>query len=126
MREQLLTIRPEVLTKNELENELEQFQNQTLRPILKFQNDLLLRVMQHYITKRKGAFHDLTKTNRAPYLEHAVRQDLRFKSLLLGIVIGHFTATEFAIYVENEAELSRRCTDLLVQRFVTQVDLLLC
>jgi hypothetical protein len=123
MRDNLLTIRPEITTESALENGVEYFQNQTLRPILKFQNDLLLQLMRHYIEKRKGAFHQLTKPNRAPYLEHAVRQDLRFKSLLLGVIIGHFTEAEYTTYVETEAELSRRCTDLLVQRFVSQVEL---
>ena len=36
----------------------EKFQNQTLRPILKFQNDLFLEVFRNYATKQKGAFYN--------------------------------------------------------------------
>ena len=34
----------------------EKFQNQTLRPILKFQNDLFIEVFRNYATKQKGVF----------------------------------------------------------------------
>ena len=123
MRNIITSIRPDLLTDKEKTSTLETFQNETLRPILKFQNDLLLDLLHHYIAKRKGAYHQLSLKERPKYLEHAIRQDLRFKSLLQGIVIGHFTNEEFAAYIENEAELGRRMTDLLVQRIVSQVEL---
>jgi hypothetical protein len=123
-REILISIRPDIQTVTENVIALEQFQNQTLRPILKFQHELLISVFRHYIEKRKGAFHQLAPKDKPAYLEHAIRQDLRFKSQLLGIVIGHFTQVEFQQYCENEAELSRRLTDLLVQRIVSQSSIL--
>jgi hypothetical protein len=123
MREIITSIRPELATDKNKTSSLETFQNETLRPILKFQNELLVLTIQHYIGKRKGAYHLLSLKERAPYLEHAIRQDFRFKSLLQGIVIGHFTNEEFLVYMENEAELGRRMTDLLVQRIVSQLDI---
>ena len=39
----------------------------------------------------------------------------------MGVVMGHFTAAEFAIFSNNEAELTRRLTTLLVQRLQTAV-----
>jgi hypothetical protein len=38
----------------------EKFQNQTLRPILKFQNDLYIEVFRNYAIKQKNAFFSLT------------------------------------------------------------------
>jgi hypothetical protein len=122
MRAIITSIRPELPTDKAKTSLLETFQNETLRPILKFQNELLLSVIQYYIEKRKGTYRQLPHKDRAPYLEHAIRQDLRFKSLLQGIVIGHFTNEEFLTYTQNEAELGRRMTDLLVQRVISQVD----
>jgi hypothetical protein len=117
MRDSTLTdIRLIVITDAANENEAERFQNATLRPILKFQNDILKALLLHYFEKRKGEFYKIAAENRSAYIAHAVRKDLRFKSQLLGTIIGLFTAAEFDFFIQNEAELSRRATDLLVQR----------
>ncbi len=123
MREIIKSIRPELATDKDKTSTFETFQNETLRPILKFQNELLVEIIKYYIEKRKGAYHQLSLKERTPYLEHAIRQDFRFKSLLQGVIIGHFTNEEFLIYIENEAELGRKMTDLLVQRVVSQIEI---
>jgi hypothetical protein len=118
MRTTLLQLRPTISSAStENANTLERFQNETLRPILKFQHDLLMQVMKQNFIKRKNEFYKTPEKARATYLEDTVRKDLRFKSLLHGIVIGHFTDVEYTTFTENEAELGRRITDLLVQRF---------
>ena len=59
----LLELRPVVGAARILPNmsEEERFQNQTLRPILKLQNDLLLASFQKYIVRGKNRFHELKK-----------------------------------------------------------------
>ena len=94
----------------------EAFQNLTLRPILKLQHTLLAQLFQHYIHKRKDGYFSLSKRAKLDWIEHSVRTDLRFKSLLMGAVIGHFTAAELDFFHSNEAGCMRRLTDLLVQR----------
>ena len=94
----------------------EKFQNRTLRPILKFQNDLLAQLFKNYIDKRKGAFYKLTEKEKLAYVEQAVRKDLRHKSLLLGVIIGHFTVEETVLFLQEENENTRRITNLIVQR----------
>lgn len=52
---------------NELASSLpeEKFQNQTLRPILKWQNELLLEVFRNYASKQKVySFHSLQKKKK--------------------------------------------------------------
>ncbi len=94
----------------------ERFQNTCLRPILKFQNDLLLAVFKNYLALRKGKFYTLSKPKRLEYIDHAIRKDLKFKNLLIGIVVGQFTVEEWGIYQTHERELRKRVTGLLVQR----------
>ena len=57
----LKKIRPEIKSVNTKAQSLdiETFQNETLRPILKFQNDLLLEVYRQYIAQYKNAFYEL-------------------------------------------------------------------
>ena len=121
MRTAITALRPDIEATTENANPLERFQNETLRPILKFQHDLLMPIMQHYIVKRKGEFFKLAAKARPKYLEQAVRKDLRFKAMLQGLVIGLFSESELTFFNENEAELGRRMTDLLIQRFQSQV-----
>lgn len=117
-RHQLVTARPSIPTIIE-ENSVsraERFQNQTLRPILKLQHDLLVALFRQYIRKRKNKFYELPTKQRPEYIEHSVRQDLKFKNLLLGTVIGQFTLEEYELFLKEEKELTRRITSLLVQR----------
>ena len=95
----------------------EQFQNRTLRPILKLQNELLLAVFKHYLAKRKSVFYQLSAPKRLEYIEHNIRQDQKFRHQLLGLVLGQLTLEEWQQYQEEEKELSRRITQLLIQRF---------
>ncbi len=94
----------------------EHFQNTTLRPILKYQHDLMVLLFKNYIEKRKNAYFKLTPLQKLDYIQQAVKTDVAFKNRLVGLVIGHFTIEEFIIFSENETELLRRLTDLIVQR----------
>ncbi len=119
----LQSIRPQIDTieSGKETNPAEQFQNNTLRPILKFQHDYLWRLFLHYTQKRKGVFDTLSKKGKLEYINTNVRKDQRFKQLLLGLAIGCFTAKEFQYFTENEAENTRRLTDLIVQRLQSEV-----
>ena len=99
----------------------EHFQNDTLRPILKFQNNHLLRVFRHYFEQRKGMFYTLKHNKQLAYIEQAVQKDLRFRHLLTGLLIGHFTEIEWEDYLGDEAELRRRMMTMLVKRMQDQV-----
>ena len=57
----LMELRPEIPSARITENmsEDERFQNETLRPVAKLQNDLLLAVFRNYITKHKNKFYEL-------------------------------------------------------------------
>lgn len=114
--EQLLSLRP-VLNLPETESGIiEHFQNTSLRPILKYQHDLLVLVFKNQMKMRKNAFFKLSLLQKLTYIEQTIKADSNFKNRLLGIIIGHFTCEEFAIFSDNETELSRRLTDLIVQR----------
>jgi len=112
---------PTIIDKNAVSS-AELFQNRTLRPILKLQNDLLDAIFKQYIIKRKGAFHKLDDSKRVAYIENSIRKDLRFKNLLVGVITGHFTLEEWALFIVDEGELTKRMTNLLVQRLTSQVE----
>ena len=75
-----------------------------------------------YIFKRKVKFQQLNAAQREQQIQHSVAKDNRLRGLLFGCVLGQFTNEELAFYLENEAEINRRITQLLVQRLQIQAD----
>ena len=102
----------------------EKFQNQTLRPILKFQNDLFLEVFKNYATKQKGVFFTLNPDKKMQYIENVIQKDIKFRNSLKGIIIGLFTISEYKEYIQNSSNLNKRMMNLLIERLKSQIQLL--
>ena len=120
--QELLSIRPNLSLPTIETGMIEQFQNTTLRPILKYQHDLLILLFKNYIIKRKNAYAKLTPLQKLDYIQQAVKIDVAFKNRLAGLVIGHFTDEELNTFFENETEVLSRLTDLIVQRLQSAVN----
>jgi len=103
--------------------EEERFQNQTLRPILKFQNDLFILVMKNYISKHKTGFYNFTTEKKLTFFEHSIQKDIKFRNVLKGIIIGLFQTSEFETYILNSSSLNKRMMQLLIERYKSQVQL---
>ena len=115
-KEQLLAIRP-LLTLNIKQSLVtEKFQNETLRPILKFQNDFVVRYFEQYCLKRKNVFSKMDQKEKHIYIENSLTKDQRLKQTLLGAIIGFFTIEEYENYLANDSEYNRRIITMLVQR----------
>lgn len=110
-----------ILTGQEV-SEAEQFQNDTLRPILNLQNELLLSVFRNYLQLRKNPFDGLKPPKRRAFIEKSVRNDLKFRNFLMGLVAGHFTLQEWEIFEKHSAELTRRTVGMLVERLHGQLE----
>jgi hypothetical protein len=102
----------------------EAFQNITLRPILKLQNDLFVQVFINYAVKQKSAFFVLTADKKLNYIENAIHRDIKFRNLLKGMIIGFFTVNEFQDYIKNSSNLNKRMMNLLIERLKNQVQLI--
>jgi len=122
----LLTARPQLKTSmiNDMMSSDERFQNETLRPILKMQNDLFLAVFKNYISKHKNVFYQLNLEKRLEYLEKSIQKDIKFRNSLKGMVIGLFTVEEYTIYIKNSSALNKRMMNMLIKRLQDQVQLL--
>ncbi len=101
----------------------EQFQNATLRPIIKFQNNLLIAAFRNYTGKHKNSFYELTLPKRLEYIEHAVQKDMKFRNSLKGMIIGQFTVEEYETYIQNSSALNKRMMNMVIERIKDQVQL---
>ena len=100
------------------------FQNQILRPILKLQNDLFIEIFKNYIIKSKANFETFTIDKKLLFIENSIQNDMKFRSLLNGIVIGLFTIDEFLMYSNNSSNLNKRIMTMLIERYKNQLQLL--
>ncbi|MGB5941493.1 MAG: glyoxalase [Leeuwenhoekiella sp.] len=124
--QELLALRPELrnaVVRDNMSSE-EQFQNGTLRPIVKLQNELLLEVFRNYIAKHKNVFYTLTIDRRMNYIANAIQKDIKFRNSLKGMVIGQFTIEEYRSYILNSSALNKRMMNLVRERVQSNIQLL--
>ncbi len=101
----------------------ERFQNVTLRPIIEFQNELLVEVFKNYVSKHKNVFYALSLSKQLEYIENAVQKDMKFRNSLKGMVIGQFTIEEFEIYTRNSSSINKRIMNLIKERLIDHIQL---
>ena len=120
-----LSLRPEIqnVQLNSASLQEESFQNQSLRPILKLQNNLLILVLKQYFLKHKNTFYSLSLEKRMQFIENALQKDIKFRNLLKGMVVGCFTEEEYKIYIQNLSALNKRIMSMLLQRYQSQIQL---
>lgn len=122
----LLALRPKiesaVVTSTTLPDE--RFQNQTLRPVILLQNDLLLEAFRNYIQKHKNAFYELNVDQRLGYIDNAIQKDIKYRNSLKGMVIGQFTVEEYRFYITNSSALNKRMMNLVKERIQNNIQLL--
>lgn len=103
----------------------ERFQNSTLRPIIKMQNDLLVVVFKNYVTKHKNVFYDLTTAKKLDYIENAIHKDMKFRNSLKGMIIGQFTLEEYELYMVNSSSLNKRMMNIVKERLMDYIQMLI-
>ena len=105
-------------------SEEEVFQNSTLRPILKLQNDLIIAVFQSYLNQNKIPINDFSLDKKMKTIEVAILKDISFQNTLKGIVVGLFTINEFSLYSNNTSGFNKRIRAMLIERLQSQLQLI--
>jgi hypothetical protein len=120
--EQLKNLRPTINVDNSKSTDLETFQTNTLRPILKFQNDLILTIINQHLAENKIVVKNLTDNKKTERIHEIVKGNLQLKQLFTGITIALFTEEEITFYHENKREVVKRTITLLLERICSQLD----
>lgn len=101
----------------------ELFQNQTIRPVLKLQNDLFIAAFINYANKNKADFYSYTVEKKLQTIENSIQKDIKFRNSLKGMAIALFTVEEYNTYIQNSSSLNKRMMNLLIERLKSQVQL---
>ena len=101
---------------NEGTSDIEKFQNEVIRPVIKMQHDLLIGFLRSYLQKRKVDFSILPEKKKRSKVSSIFKTDNNYKNITLGFVIGQFSMDEFTFYTDNSSEINRRILQITSQR----------
>ena len=102
-----------------LENEL--FQNEVLRPILKMQHEITLKLFSNHIDNLGIVWKDLKKSKKNQCVENQLSKNIQFKNLVIGVVAGQFNELEMDKYLLNSREYNKRILQMTNQRIVSTI-----
>lgn len=109
------------ITNSETTTETEIFQNQTLRPILKLQDDLYFSLFTNYALRKKADFNSLSISKKQIFIEQSIQKDAVLKNTFIGITIGMFTLEELKIYESESKVFNKRIITMLIERLKSQI-----
>ena len=118
----LINQRPEISSVEifEATSSFEAFQNQVLRPILKFQNDLLIEVFLSRIKTKNQDLNALSLLEKQEIIIAQFKTNTTLKQMLLGCVIGLLTTEELNFYNANTSNINKRLFSMLKERLFDQ------
>lgn len=108
------TIRPVLNLSSEIDEEL--FQNETLRPILKLQNQLIVLFFKSLSKKYKLDISSIPKESILIKIEDFIKKNTVARNQYIGLVLGQFTAEEYLVYTKKESEYNKRIIQMIAQR----------
>ena len=111
-----IRIKIEKATVSEESSQFEGFQNTTLRPIIKFQHELIIQVAKSKLQKKQKEFQNLSEQKQKEYLENLLMRDTNFRQEMAGIIVGFFTSEEYVVYSGMTSEINRRIIQIIKQR----------
>jgi len=116
----LLSIRPKIEVFTKKSSISESFQSETLRPILKFQNETLVSIFSFYLKENKIPFSEQSIEKQDETIHTILKKNMAFKNLTIGLIIGHFTTVELSFYNVNKSEINKRIVELAIKRLSDQ------
>ena len=97
---------------------IERFQNEIIRPIIKMQNNFLVVFFEDYLKNRKIEFYILKYEDQENKINTILTKDINFKNILLGSIVGHFDENEIKVYLKSTSEFNKRVIQMIKQRLL--------
>lgn len=119
----IVLLRPKVNSNKNIvyKNDIEKFQNIVIRPILKFQNDLLLELFIFEFEKTKNKFDLINNEQKIKLIINNLKYNNKLKQILLGTIIGMFSNKNITFYKTNYSKINKRIFSMLNDRLIDQL-----
>lgn len=117
----LILLRPEIpsAASDEKTSTEESFQNNILRPIIKFQHNLVVAIIKQAIQKHNKDFFNLSKEKQQLKIESIFATDNQLKNDLKGVIIGLLTTEEYKSYYLIKNQINKRIIQMIKERFIS-------
>ena len=116
--EELISLRPMIKIEQDDKKPLESFQNDVLRPVLKYQHELLeLEMLNNTIFKHLKSKRLNPTAHRTALQKLVQTPELKFRCL--GLILGMLCNKEYQFYLEHKTELNKRISAMIVDRIVS-------
>ncbi|WGH75671.1 glyoxalase [Tenacibaculum tangerinum] len=116
MKDPKLSIRPILEVSSNTADE--RFQNETLRPILKLQHSLLLKLYFTSMQQQKWKVENMSEERFQEHVNASLSKDISLRNQVIGLVIGMFTDEEFEIYQPKKNEFNKRIMGMAKKRII--------
>lgn len=120
--QQLKKILPEIEGNKPSDSVNESFQNDVLRPILKFQNELIIQYFEHFVLENKIDFGLLKHSHKITRVHDLFKTNIQFKQFYMGFIVAYFTSADFDFYTQNKKEVNKRIIAMLIERICSQLE----
>ena len=115
----LLHIRPIINIENASDSsEPERFQNKVLRPILKFQHELLCFIFLNSPLILKHKFENKHDDQKRVFIRETLKSDQKLKLQMVQSVISMMTIEELSHYYAQKSEYQKRIISMTIQRLI--------
>jgi len=119
--ELLLELRADLKLKNDNSTEIETFQNEVLRPILKFQHSLIVQSFESELKKLKLQERFATSNDQQKKTLLKGLMKGTFRGFMIGQTVGLMQLEEFNFYLKNSTDLDKRIVAMVLERFLSTV-----
>jgi hypothetical protein len=117
--DQLMALRPIVkIDTSKSSLHLEEFQNNTLRPILKFQNEIILALVNNSFGK---VILPKSAIEKNLFIENYIQKNHILKNQLIGLTIALLTEFEVTFYLDHQSDINKRINQLIIKRVCDQI-----
>lgn len=116
--EKLIGLRPEIKKQSAEVTEIELFQNNVLRPVLKFQHELWVIEWQENVLF-KGVKSLGTIPAQRELLKAIFSKNTALLQRYIGMITGFFTELEYQFYLSHKNQIDKRIKELLMTRFLS-------
>ncbi len=120
----IIQLRPSITTIAETAESsvMEFFQNKTLRPILKLQNQVLIDAFKGFNAQKLAAFIRLANDQKRAWIRDILSKDAITRNVILGLILGMLTREELSFFFEHEKECRQRIMYMAAERLAMQLE----
>ena len=122
----IIKLRPEIPAAKITEgiSDIEEFQNITIRPIIKFQNNFLIKFYSNFARGYAKDWGSISNEKKEIFIETSLKKNQNLKNTFIGSIIGFFTKEELDFYFLNKSEVNRRIVQITKQRILSNLPII--